>query len=119
MASASVNAHRSRAAEIRTRQRALNDQHRDGDLGTDADEYGKLDAELTTREAAVERELRQEDAERRATATSVHSGNEETSGSFSILDTVRAQMGMTDEGARRAREHSEAISQRTGRTPEG
>ena len=118
------NQRRAKSAEINAEMRRL---HGELERQDDAEKRAKFDAlagELAPLNAAEERDRLFDDLDRRAGGGEpVDDGDRkfaELRASVGLLDTIRAQMpGVTDAGAGRARELSQELGRRSGRTPKG
>jgi HK97 family phage major capsid protein len=116
---------RRRHTEIRGRLRAINDAHTDGNLGDDGAEWTRLDGEVGNIEAAITRQERLDDLERRAVATPLHGSGDAAfdrlAERVTIVDVIRAQISefRDDRQSGVAREISREIERRTGRPAHG
>ncbi|MFL1461353.1 phage major capsid protein [Roseococcus sp. DSY-14] len=112
-----------RRAALAAEMRQINDAAGDNDFT--AEQRGKFDAlkaELDTLEQRIARQAAVDDAERRAAAQPVGTGDARFDAELrqvGILDVIRAGLGATDQAAGRAREMSGELERRSGRRAEG
>ncbi len=113
-----------RREAIRTELRALHDGANGADLTTE--QRARWDALETEANGLADQERRQamlDSLDRRSTGERIggtgDSSFDALAGQVTALDVIRAQMGGTDAAAGRAREVSQEIARRSGRSPEG
>ena len=111
-----------RKAALATELRAINDKPAgdNGDLSTE--QRGRWDAvkaELDGLEARIARQTLVDDLDRRTPGEPLDGTRGNDLPEVGLLDAIRAQMGATDAAAGRAREVSQELARRSGRSPEG
>lgn len=111
-----------RREAIRTELRSLLESH-PGEMPADvAARFSTLQSEAEALNVAEAREAAVADLDRRAAGHPIGGAGdtfEAQAARVTALDVIRAQAGMADEGASRAREVSQEIARRSGRKPEG
>jgi HK97 family phage major capsid protein len=115
-----------RRAALAGELRALNDKPAGDNGDLSQEQRGRWDAlkgELDTLEQRISRQATLDDADRRMAgqpiAGTVDRDFERAFAGVGLLDAIRAQTGATDERAGRARELSQELARRSGRSPQG
>jgi hypothetical protein len=112
-------------AALKTELEGIHHQHPDGALPGEAQSrWDRLAGEMDGLEQRISRQSLLDDAERRIAGQPIGGGTgdrhlEQQFAGIGLLDTMRAQIGATDERAGRARELSRKLERRSGRKAEG